>query len=78
MHLRWTPEAADNLESIYRYLCEHHPSFAESTIRELFNNIRSLKDFPSLGRTGSVTGTREFVTPRSSLHHRLPHCRSGR
>jgi toxin ParE1/3/4 len=64
MKLRWTPEAAENLELIYSYLCEHHPSFAESTVRTLYNAVRSLRDLPERGRLGTLPATREFVLPR--------------
>lgn len=64
MKLRWTPEAAENLESIYSYLCEHHPSFAESTVRILYEAVRALRIFPERGRLGEINGTREFVLPR--------------
>ena len=36
MRVRWTPAAADDLEAIYTYLREHHPSFAHATIRKLY------------------------------------------
>jgi addiction module RelE/StbE family toxin len=53
--------AADDLEEISNYLYLHHPSFAASTIQRLYNAAKSLKEFPSLGRTGKKTGTRELV-----------------
>jgi len=64
MRLRWTPEAANNLESIYLYLSENYPSFAESTIRTLYDAARSLRSLPKRGRPGVIPGTREFVLPR--------------
>ncbi len=64
MKLRWTPEAAENLEYIYSYLCEHYPSFAESTVRALYKAVRSLRDLPERGRPGTLPATREFVLPR--------------
>ncbi len=52
MRLRWTPAAAADLEEINRYLQEHHPSYRAPTILKLYNQIQSLKQFPSLGRPG--------------------------
>ena len=39
MRLRWTPAAADDLESIRDYLAEHLPPFAQSTIQEIYQTI---------------------------------------
>jgi len=64
MRLRWTPEAAENLESIHTYLCEHYPSFAAPTVRILYEAVRSLRTFPERGRIGEIDETREFVLPR--------------
>lgn len=64
MRLRWTPEAADNLESIYNYLREHHPSFAEPTVRALYEAARSLRAMPERGRLGEISSTREFILPK--------------
>jgi addiction module RelE/StbE family toxin len=49
------------LEGIRDYLAEHHPSFAQSTIRKLYNAARSLKQFPHRGRIGQKEGTRELI-----------------
>jgi len=49
------------LEGIRNYLEEHHSSFAQSTIRRLYNAARSLKQFPHRGRIGQKEGTRELV-----------------
>lgn len=64
MRLRWTPAAAENLESIYTYLCEHYPSFAVPTVSALYEAVRTLRTLPERGRLGEIRGTREFVLPR--------------
>jgi toxin ParE1/3/4 len=64
MRLRWTPAAAEDLESIYTYLCEHHPSFAQPTIRLLYDSARSLCNFSGRGRPGTISDTRELVLRR--------------
>jgi len=63
--IRWTLPAADDLESIYRYLLQHHPQFAESTVRTINRQIKSLKKSPNRGRPGHREGTREL--PISAL-----------
>jgi toxin ParE1/3/4 len=64
MRIRWTPAAAENLEHIKDYLSEHHPQFAQSTVLELYEAVRSLKAYPRRGRPGREEGTRELVLRR--------------
>jgi toxin ParE1/3/4 len=64
IHIRWTRAAAEDLEHIKDYLTEHHPEFAQSTVTELYETIRSLKTSPRRGRTGREEGTRELVLSR--------------
>ena len=64
MRLRWTPAAADDLESIRDYLAEHLPPFAQSTIQEIYQTILTLRSTPYRGRSGREEGTRELVLPR--------------
>jgi addiction module RelE/StbE family toxin len=61
MRIRWSPSAADDLESISHYLRENHPSLAHSTVRKLYESTRSIKQFPNQGRRGRLEGTREFL-----------------
>jgi addiction module RelE/StbE family toxin len=64
MRLRWTPAAADDLESIADYLAGHLPSFARSTIQEIYETILTLRFTPYRGRAGREEGTRELVLSR--------------
>jgi toxin ParE1/3/4 len=64
MRVRWTVPAVDDLESIKNYLQQHHPHFAEPTVRAIYQRIRSLKATPYRGRPGHRSGTRELpLTP---------------
>jgi toxin ParE1/3/4 len=67
MKIRWTTPAAGDLESIFNYLQENHPSQARPTVVEIRSSVRSLKQFPYRGRKGSEEGTRELP------HARLPY-----
>jgi addiction module RelE/StbE family toxin len=60
MRIRWTIPAADDLIDINHYLQEHFAQFAESTVRTIYQRIRSLKASPHRGRPGHVLGTREL------------------
>ncbi len=64
MRIRWTRAAAEDLEHIKNYLTEHHPQFAQSTMIEFYETIRSLKISPRRGRLGREEGTRELVLSR--------------
>ena len=41
MRIRWTRAAAEDLEHIKGYLTENHPQFAQSTVIELYETIRT-------------------------------------
>jgi toxin ParE1/3/4 len=64
MRLRWTPATADDLESIQDYLAQHLPTFAQSTILEIYQTALTLRATPYRGRIGREEGTRELVLPR--------------
>jgi toxin ParE1/3/4 len=64
MRLRWTPNAVEDLESIYAYLSKHRPIWAQSTIRLLYDAARSLRTMPDRGRAGKIAGTKELVLDR--------------
>jgi toxin ParE1/3/4 len=64
MRLRWTPAAADDLEAIAVYLARHFPSFTQTTIREIYETIATLRSMPHRGRIGREEGTRELVIAR--------------
>ena len=61
MRIRWTVPAADDLTNINHYLQKHYPQFAESTVRAIYEHVRSLKTMPNRGRPGHRSDTRELV-----------------
>lgn len=61
MQLRWTEEAADDLEHIADYLRAHTPSRARDLIRAVYDAPSELLPFPNRGRQGKKEGTRELV-----------------
>jgi toxin ParE1/3/4 len=61
MELRWTQEAAADLERIADYLFEHTPDRAERLVRALYEAPATLLMFPNRGRPGKKEGTRELV-----------------
>ena len=61
MELRWTEQAADDLEAITNYLFENTPEHRERIVRTLYNAPASLLEFPHRERPGGKEGTRELV-----------------
>jgi len=61
MELRWTEEAADDLEGITNYLFANAPGRAEGIVRLLYDAPFGLLTFPYRGRPGKTRGTRELV-----------------
>jgi toxin ParE1/3/4 len=61
MELRWTQEAAADLEHITDYLFQNAPERAAELVRRIYNTPAALLTFPYRGRAGKKEGTRELV-----------------
>jgi len=61
MQLRWTEEAANDLERIADYLLEHAPDRAQDLIDRVYDAPTTLLTFPNRGRPGKREATRELV-----------------
>jgi toxin ParE1/3/4 len=61
MRVRWTTDAADDLERIYDYIAEDRPDSARRVAQSVIERIGTLETFPHLGRSGRVQGTREIA-----------------
>lgn len=61
MRVRWTPDAADDLERMCNYIAETSPDSARRIAKTIVDGIASLSALPNRGRRGRVEGTREFV-----------------
>jgi toxin ParE1/3/4 len=61
MELRWTEEAAADLERITDYLFENAPTRAAGLVHEIYDAPSALLKFPYSGRPGKRRGTRELV-----------------
>lgn len=61
MQLRWTEQAASDLEHITDYLFEHVPDRAAELVRAVYTAPAALLTFPYRGRPGKRDGTRELV-----------------
>ncbi len=62
--IRWTTEAAGQLEGIVKHILQDNPEAARKVARAILDRIEKLKYFPQLGRPGEeVDGTRELHSP---------------
>lgn len=61
MRVRWTADAADDLERICDYIAQSNPDSARRIARTIVDGIASLHIFQNRGRLGRVEGTREVV-----------------
>jgi len=61
MRVRWTTDAADDLERICDYIAQSRPEAARRVAQNIVQGIEGLGTFPNLGRPGRVDGTRELV-----------------
>lgn len=61
MQLRWTEDAAADLERIADYLFAHTPNRAAQLLRIIYEAPAALLTFPDRGRLGKKEGTRELV-----------------
>jgi toxin ParE1/3/4 len=71
--LRWTSEAADQLEALVNHFREDNPEAARAVAQAILDRITALKTFPGLGRSGERKGTRELVSPPYVIVYRLKH-----
>jgi toxin ParE1/3/4 len=63
MRVRWTTDAADDLERICDYIALERPDSAQRVAKSVVDRIGELKTFPRIGRSGRVAGTREIAFP---------------
>ena len=62
MHVQWTDEAKANLRAIESYIGGDNPKAAAKTIFNILKRTNTqLKDHPSSGKPGRITGTRELI-----------------
>jgi toxin ParE1/3/4 len=63
MRVRWTTEAAHDLERICDYIAQDRPESARRVAQSVVERTGTLGTFPDLGRSGHVPGTREIAFP---------------
>ena len=79
MRVRWTSDAADDLERIVDYIAEDRPETARRIALEIVQSVDALDTFPNRGRLGRVEGTRSLCSSlfRSSQFTKSANKRCG-
>lgn len=74
--IRWTKQAARNLEDIKSFISNDSPAYALATVSRLYRSALQLQEFPDLGRMVPELGQseiRELVRPPYRIvYRRLP------
>jgi toxin ParE1/3/4 len=63
VHVRWLRAAVANLIAETEYIARDNPAAAARVELSINQGVEKLRRFPSLGRPGRVSGTRELVIP---------------
>jgi toxin ParE1/3/4 len=64
MKIRWSPEAADDLQRICERIAIDNPEAANRVAGTIYEGCDRLKEFPRVGRTSRrMPGWRELVFP---------------
>ena len=61
MRVEWLRLALNNLDGLTEYIACDNPVAADSTVAAFRSAIENLDRFPSSGRPGRISGTRELV-----------------
>jgi toxin ParE1/3/4 len=57
----WTPLALSHLRNAFDYISQDSEGAAVKILERIFDGIERLADYPSMGRSGRIGGTRELV-----------------
>ena len=63
MRLRWRLSAVSDLADIRDFISKNDPEAARAVVDHVLRSVERLESFPTCGRAGQVSGTRELVVP---------------
>lgn len=61
MEIRWSPQAADDLERIFQRIQKDNPAAARKVVTTIFDGCSELQSFPNRGRPSRIQGRRELL-----------------
>ncbi len=67
MKIDWTPLAISHLQSTHDYIARDNSVAAGKIVRQILGAAERLANYPSMGRSGRIEGTRELVIPGTSF-----------
>jgi len=70
----WSDPALEDLNEIAEYIALDKPSAARNLVREVFNKVKRLEDFPNSGRKPpelDKTRYRELIFPPCRVFYRI-------
>ncbi|MFZ0481442.1 MAG: type II toxin-antitoxin system RelE/ParE family toxin [Terriglobales bacterium] len=65
MRVKWLQAARANLIAVSEYITQDNPDAAARTVAAIVKAVETLEHFPSLGRPGRISGTRELVVSQT-------------
>lgn len=65
MDVRWSTQAFEDLERIFKHIQKDDPEAARQVIKGIYDGCTSLKSFPNRGRISRIKDRRELVSPPS-------------
>jgi toxin ParE1/3/4 len=63
VHVKWLQAARANLIAVSEYISQDSPDAAARTVATIVKAVETLERFPTLGRPGRISDTRELVVP---------------
>jgi plasmid stabilization system protein ParE len=78
MQIRWSPDAAADLDGMVEYIRLDNPIAARRVGKSIYDRLTVLRDFPYGGRVGRFEGTRELPFAAASVHRGVPGSRIPR
>jgi toxin ParE1/3/4 len=63
VRVKWLRTAIANLKAEAEYISRDSPAAAARTVAAIAGAVALLETYPSIGRPGRVSGTRELVVP---------------
>ncbi|MGF1644414.1 MAG: type II toxin-antitoxin system RelE/ParE family toxin, partial [Thiotrichales bacterium] len=61
MRVRWLRKALSNVAAEAEFIAQDNPLAARQVVQRIFDSVEQLRDNPSIGRPGRISGTRELV-----------------
>jgi toxin ParE1/3/4 len=72
--VRWTPQAADDLQAIYDFIARDAPYYAQLTVEDILAAVDRLERFPLMGREVPEhrrEDLRELIKPPYRIVYRI-------